>query len=95
MLLATNVLSITPGGVDSTTRSFGLHPKLPKHHSASSEFFQHALLKLEGLGTVTIFAEECMFEEGIGALGAYCKEKKWSLFTPRPKLHMQQEIMNL
>ena len=45
MLLARNVLSITPGGVDSTTRSFGLHPKLPKHHSASSEFFQHALLK--------------------------------------------------
>jgi len=36
-----------------------------------------------------------MFEEGIGALGAYCKEKKWKLFTPRPKLHMQQEIMNL
>lgn len=38
---------------------------------------------------------KCMFEEGIGALGAYCKEKKWNLFTPRPKLHMQQEIMNL
>ena len=38
---------------------------------------------------------KCMFEEGIGALGAYCKEKKWSLFTPRPKLHTQQEIMNL
>ena len=36
-----------------------------------------------------------MFEEGIGALGAYCKGRKWALFTPRPKLHMQQEIMNL
>jgi len=36
-----------------------------------------------------------IFEEGIGALGAYCKGRKWALFTPRPKLHMQQEIMNL
>ena len=44
MILATDVLSITPGGVDSTTGSFALHPKLPKHYSASSEFFQHAIL---------------------------------------------------
>lgn len=44
MILATDVLSITPEGLDSTTGSFGLCPKLPKHHSASSEFFQHVIL---------------------------------------------------
>ena len=38
--------SITHGGVDSKEGSFGLHPKLPKLHSASSEFFSnmHAFL---------------------------------------------------